>query len=330
MRVAVIIPCGDVDSTDAVNQCKNILTRLGPAVHRVYILGPSSLESLREKEFRVHYVPSSSSIGASLLEGYKKAIEERMELILTILPHKNLSLMNMSPFLTPILSGETDLAIGAQLTYLSLPVGSKRIPFFRRNVSCLMCKFAHGYWNLSSKLIGVFAIHSSLLKLILPVLHEEGGRDIFFRLLSEARMMRAVVSEIIVPSNMDLSSPLVNELSLRQASSMSLRRVMFTYFFDNPGIGSIYLTFGLILFGLGAVGILLSLASSSSFAFSLFVLSCFSALLGGISFLSFLRFEWESIPSIPIHEDYKGKVYARTTNSEHDRAPIFTKLDKIL
>lgn len=330
LKTAVIIPCYKV-----AGKIENIVSRIGPDIDRIYCIDDACpdgsgdvLDRLAGKEPRmtvVHHAVNGG-VGASMVTGYRAAIEDGMD-ILVKLDGDGQMPPELVPFLTePIIEGRADYVKGNRFFNITSLRTMPRSRMFGNIILSFMTKISTGYWHLFDPVNGFTALHSGVarelgLEKLNPRYFFES--DMLFRL----SIIRANIVE--VPMESSYEDEVSNMSALASAVTFPflhlrnfLKRLGYSYFLRGFSLASLSLVVGMLLlvFGL-AVGIVAWGHSGSSgipATTGTVMLAALPFLLGVEMLFNFLNFDISNVPKSPIHK-YLDRI--RVLRTGKDKLP---------
>lgn len=256
-RVAVVVPayrCGE--------RLAGVLARMPAAVDDVVVVDDGSPDDVRETvaangdpRVRLLVHPRNRGVGGAMKSGIAEALARGAEVVVKVDGDGQMDPAAVPALVAALLSGEASLAKGNRLFDLRW---LRRMPLVRRvgNLALsFLVKVASGYWHVFDPCNGFVAVRADLLRRI-PA---EALADRYFfeiSLLCEAYLLRAVVVDVpMAPSYAGETSSLSPAWSalefLPRLAARAARRVLVTYFLRDFTVVSIFLLFGLPLFGFG-------------------------------------------------------------------------------
>ena len=105
-------------------------------------------------------------VGAAIVTGYKKALEENMDVVVVMAGDNQMDAQHLPDLLGPIISGKADYAKGNRLTRLGNVKGMSKWRLFGNGLLTLLTKVASGYWKIGDPQNGFTAITRDALKRI--------------------------------------------------------------------------------------------------------------------------------------------------------------------
>jgi hypothetical protein len=102
--------------------------------------------------------------GASVVSGYKKSLEDHMDIVVTLDGDNQMDPLLMPLFLDPIIEGKCDFTKGNRLMTPDYYKGMSRWRFFGNSVLSLLTKISSGYWSIIDPQNGYTAISRRALQ----------------------------------------------------------------------------------------------------------------------------------------------------------------------
>ncbi len=200
-HIAVVIPM-----YNAQEHIAKVIAGVPAMVSTVVVVDDCSTDASLDRaravvDPRVHFVvhESNRGVGASVLSGYRRALELGAEVIVKMDADDQMDPMYLSPLVRPILEGKADCTKGNRFLHLRQ---LRTMPLLRRAGNfglSFMTKLASGYWNVFDPTNGYVAIHSALVRSLDE--HRIAKRYYFeTSVLVELSLMRAVVRDVFIPA----------------------------------------------------------------------------------------------------------------------------------
>src|SRR5690606_39267104 len=167
--VAVVIPCFRVRK-----HRPTLLPQIGPEVSRIYVVddccpehsGTSVLESCTDPRVQVLFHKENRGVGAAVLTGYQKAIQDGHDVIVKIDGDGQMDPALIPNFIEPIIQGQADYTKGNRFFNLENLESMPTIRLFGNAILSLLTKLSSGYWSLFDPTNGYTAIHSEVARLL--------------------------------------------------------------------------------------------------------------------------------------------------------------------
>jgi dolichol-phosphate mannosyltransferase len=325
LQIGVVIP-----SYRVRDHILNVLGRIGPEVHRIYVIddccpdgsGEFVTANYRDERLVVMRNAENSGVGGAVMAGYQAAISDGINIIVKIDGDGQMDPRLIGDFIAPILAGEADYTKGNRFFYLDRIAEMPKSRLLGNAILSFMTKLSSGYWNLFDPTNGYTAIHADVAR-HLPF------RDISKRYFFETDMLfrlntlQAVVVDIPMDakygdeiSNLKISK-IVGEFMVKHLRNFA-KRVFYNYYLRDMSLASLELPVGLLMFLFGCVfggyhwikSIHDGLSSSSGTV----MLSALPIIVGLQFILAFLGYDIGSVPTRPFHVTRRSKVINRIEN----------------
>jgi len=311
-KIAVVIPCYRVKK-----YILEVIKAIGPEVNKIYIVddycplktGEFASRNCHDKRVNVIYHDTNLGVGASTISGYKKAMEDNMDIIVKLDGDGQMNPALIPNFVIPIIHNEADYTKGNRFYSLEKIRTMPTVRIIGNASLSFLNKISSGYWDLFDPTNGYTAVHSNILK-ELPLF--KISQRYFFEsdMLFRLNTLRAVVLDI--PMNAVYEDEKSN-LNIRTAFFEFLfnhiknlfKRIFYNYFLRDMSIASFEIILGFILvaFGLffGGWHWLHSFHEKIQTPLGTIMLSSISIIIGIQFLLSFLAYDIYSVPKRPIH-----------------------------
>lgn len=310
--IAVVIPCYKVR-----DQILAVLAGIGPEVSRIYVVDdacPQKTGLLVEEECRDPRVevlrhPGNRGVGAAVVTGYRRALEEGAEVMVKLDGDGQMDPSLVPRFVRPILEGEADYTKGNRFFNVEDVRQMPGLRFWGNAVLSFLSKLASGYWDVFDPNNGFTAIHAKVVAL-LPL--ERISDRYFFEsdMLFRLNTLRAVVSEIPIPARYrDEQSSLqplrvAPEFLGKHVLNFG-KRLFYNYFLRSFSMASVNLVLGVLLVvaGAGWGGYAwLSFGSDGVFASTGQVMLASLPIIVGVQMvLAFLGYDMANVPRVALH-----------------------------
>ena len=258
-RIAVVIPCFKVKA-----HILNVISNIDPAIWKIYVIddfcpegsGDFVEQHVKNEQICVLRHSINLGVGAAVMTGYKRAIEDGAELIVKIDGDGQMDPSFIFKFVNPIIAGEADYTKGNRFFNLDEIRSMPKLRLFGNAMLSFMNKFSSGYWNIFDPTNGYTAIHSEVAKR-LPF--DKISRRYFFEtdILFRLNLMRAVVIDIPIDakygnevSNLKIHS-IVGEFFYKHVRNF-VKRIFYNYYLRDLSLASIELPIGLFLLTFGS------------------------------------------------------------------------------
>jgi len=108
----------------------------------------------------------NQGVGAAITIGYKKALEENLDIVVVMAGDKQMDGKYLPGLLAPIIQGKADYTKGNRLSKREHHRGMSNWRFFGNWILTLLTKIASGYWRIGDPQNGYTAINREALKQI--------------------------------------------------------------------------------------------------------------------------------------------------------------------
>ncbi|KRA30241.1 glycosyl transferase family 2 [Rhodanobacter sp. Root627] len=310
-RIGVVIPCFKVKK-----HILELLEKIPDYVSRIYVVDDKCPEetgvlvSKRSEDERVTVLFNDANIGVggAVMAGMKKAIEDKMDVIVKVDGDGQMDPSLIKNFVIPILDGDADYTKGNRFYSLESVSEMPGMRIFGNGVLSLMAKFSTGYWDVFDPTNGYTAIHSKVAAL-LPL--KKISNRYFFEtdMLFRLGTIRAVVQDIPMvaiyqdeSSNLKISK-ILGEFLFKHVKNM-FKRIFYNYFLRDVNAGSLELLAGVAFTGFGVCyggyHWIEAYREGQPSAGGVIMLSALTVILGVQMLLGFLGIDMGSTPKKPI------------------------------
>ena len=310
--IAVVIPCYKVR-----DQILQVLAGIGPEVSRIYVVddacpqktGLRVEEECRDPRVEVLRHQSNQGVGAAVVTGYRRALEEGAEVMVKLDGDGQMDPSLVPRFVRPILDGEADYTKGNRFFNVEDVRQMPGLRFWGNALLSFLSKLASGYWDVFDPNNGFTAIHAKVVAL-LPL--ERISDRYFFEsdMLFRLNTLRAVVSEVPIPARYgDEQSSLqplrvAPEFLVKHVINFG-KRLFYNYFLRSFSIASVNLVLGVLLVVMGAGWggySWLSLGREGIFASTGQVMLASLPIIVGVQMvLAFLGYDMANVPRMALH-----------------------------
>jgi dolichol-phosphate mannosyltransferase len=310
--VAVVIPAYKVKK-----HILSLIDSIGDEVSRIYLIddkcpqetGKYVLTNCIDERVEVIFNKINLGVGGAVMEGYKRAVADGMEIIVKIDGDNQMDPRLIPFFIGPIIRGEADYTKGNRFYDLEGLRSMPGLRIFGNAILSLMTKLSSGYWNLFDPTNGYTAIHRGVIN-HLPFSKISNRyffeTDLLFRLyILRAKIidipMEAVYEDEI--SNLKISK-ILGEFLIKHMRNF-VKRIFYCYYLRDLSLASIEFPIGIALFLFGALfgawnwG--LAYYSGTTTAAGTIMLSALPILMGLQLILSFLSYDIGMVPKDAIH-----------------------------
>jgi dolichol-phosphate mannosyltransferase len=312
--IAAIIPCYRVKA-----QILGVIARVGPEVHRIYVVDDACPEGSGE-HVRTHCTDprvtvlrnaENLGVGGAVMAGYEAALRDGCGILVKVDGDGQMDPALIPRFVRPILAGQADYTKGNRFWDLTHIGQMPTVRLVGNAALSFMAKLSTGYWNLFDPTNGYTAIHARVARHI-PM--GKVSRRYFFEtdILFRLNIVRAVVVDVPMHASYgDETSNLrirrvVGEFLVKHVRNF-FKRIAYNYFLRDMTVASLELVLGaaLLLFGLAFGGWhwWRSLAVGTLTPLGTIMLSALPTLVGLQMLLAFIGFDVANVPRRPIHPD---------------------------
>lgn len=312
-KIAVIIP-----TYRACNHILRVISKIGPEVTRIYVVddccpdNSGNFVAANCEDDRVSVVKHAENqgVGGAVMTGYKKAIEDGMDILVKIDSDGQMDPALIMEFVIPIVNGDADYTKGNRFFDLERVRSMPNVRLFGNAVLSLMSKLSSGYWNLFDPTNGYTAIHADVARL-LPF--NKISRRYFFEtdILFRLNTLRAVAVDVLMDakygdevSNLRISE-VIGEFFVKHVRNFS-KRIFYNYYLRDMSLASIELPIGLVLLSFGSIyggyHWFYSAQAGIPTSAGTVMLSALPILAGMQLLLSFIGYDISSVPVRPVHK----------------------------
>ena len=166
--LAIVIPC--FNEQELIGK---VFDTMPTFVDRMFVINDSStdktgeiIKAYAEKDPRIFLIEHrvNLGLGQSLIDGYKKAIEENIDVIAVMAGDAQMSPDDLPAIVGPVARGEVDYTKGNRLLRKDVVGRMPRYRYYGNAVLTMLSKFATGYWKLIDPQSGYTAISLRALK----------------------------------------------------------------------------------------------------------------------------------------------------------------------
>lgn len=318
-KVGVVIPCYKV-----TRHIQDVLARIGPECHAIYVVddacpeqsGNFVLQHCTDPRVRVVFNEVNKGVGGAVMRGYREAAADGCDVVVKVDGDGQMAPELLPQFIAPILEGEADYTKGNRFYDLAQIGQMPAVRLFGNAVLSFMSKFSSGYWDIFDPTNGYTAIHARVIE-HLPM--EKISRRYFFEsdMLFRLNTLRCVVQDIPMDaqygdekSNLRIQSILMDFL-VKHVRNFG-KRIFYNYFLRDLSAASLELVAGIVLLGFGTVfGLSQWYSSSAEQTLSspgTVMLAALPVLVGIQMLLSFLFYDIQAVPRVPIHKRLRRRV----------------------
>jgi len=173
---------------------------------RIYVVDDASTdttcqiaESFDDKRIRVLCNGHNQGVGAAIITGYKKALEEDMDIMVVMAGDNQMHKKHLPALLSPILEGKADYTKGNRLSQPSFTKGMSKWRLLDNRLLTLLTKIASGYWEIGDPQNGYTAVtRECLLRINMDNIYPRYGycNDLLIKL----NIARCRVCDVSIPA----------------------------------------------------------------------------------------------------------------------------------
>ena len=253
MKISVVIPSYKVKS-----KILGVLEKIGPEVERIYIVDDKCPESSgdfvkansKDPRVLVLYHEKNQGVGGAVITGYKKAIEEDMDIVVKIDGDGHMYPDLLYTFTTPIEAHQYDYTKGNRFYRID---DVKKMPIIRllgNTALSFVTKASTGYWQLFDPTNGYTAISVECLRNL--DLDKTSKRyffesDLLFRLNIVGANIKDIPMTAIYEdeeSNLKISKILFP--FIKGHTKNFIKRILYDYFLRDFSLATVTLVFGIL------------------------------------------------------------------------------------
>ena len=167
-KLGIVVP--------AFNEAKLISETLEGMPHsadRIYVINDGStdatgqiIQSFNNDQFYILSNGHNRGVGAAIAAGYKKALEENMDITVVMAGDNQMDAKHLPELLEPLIQGKADYTKGNRLSKFEHCRGMSKWRFFGNWLLTLLTKISSGYWGISDPQNGYTAITRDALRKI--------------------------------------------------------------------------------------------------------------------------------------------------------------------
>jgi glycosyltransferase involved in cell wall biosynthesis len=167
-RVAVVVPAYNEERLVA-----ETITGIPPFVDRIYVVDDASSDgtaeaarALRDPQVEVIVHERNQGVGAAIVTGYKRAVEERMDVTCVMAGDNQMDPEELEALALPVARGEVDYHKANRLFTGQAWQLIPRTRYLGNAILSLLTKIASGYWHVADSQAGYTAISLPILQLL--------------------------------------------------------------------------------------------------------------------------------------------------------------------
>lgn len=307
-KIAVVIPCYRVSSL-----IEKVIDRIPSYVDAIYVVDDCCDQKsgkLVEQKYPqdlvcVVYNEQNQGVGGAVVSGYKKAIEDGMDIVVKIDGDNQMDPTLISKFVGPIAKGEADYTKGNRFFNFSDSSGMPKIRLFGNIALSFLTKASSGYWKIFDPTNGYTAVSTTLLKVI--PLEKLSKRyffesDMLFRLaIANAKVVDVPMKAVYDDEESNLHVRKIFFPFLKGNLRNLSKRILYKYFLQDFNMASLELCFSFIflLFGFifGGVNWFQNAIDGVQTPLGTVVISALAIIVGFQLLLSFLSYDVFNFPN---------------------------------
>lgn len=309
--VAVVIPCFKVK-----RHVLGVIGQIPPEVAQIWVVDDACPEGTADHvqahcvdaRVRIVRLAKNGGVGAAVMAGYRAAMLAGAGIIVKIDGDGQMPPARIPQFVTPIQQGLADYTKGNRFFDPESLAGMPAVRLFGNLVLSFLTKLSSGYWQIVDPTNGYTAIDARLVSR-LPM--DKIAKRYFFEsdLLFRLGTLRALVVDVPMQAEYPHEE---SSLSIKRVVGPfiaghirnSFKRLIYMYYLRDFSIGSLLLPMGLALalFGLVFGGMKWAhfWALGTAAPAGTVMLAALPLILGIQMLLTFLQFDVQNVPRVPI------------------------------
>ncbi|MFC1965319.1 glycosyltransferase family 2 protein [Chloroflexota bacterium] len=167
-KLGIVIPAYNEEALIA-----ETLKGMPTEANRVYVVDDASTDATRQiverfvnGQVRLLSNDNNRGVGAAIAAGYKKAMEEDMDIVVVMAGDNQMDKKHLPELLTSIIEGKADYTKGNRISRMANRQGMSTWRFFGNWALTLLTKIASGYWRIGDTQNGYTAITREALQRI--------------------------------------------------------------------------------------------------------------------------------------------------------------------
>jgi len=167
-RVAVVVPAYNEERLVA-----ETITGIPPFVDRIYVVDDASSDgtaeaarALRDPQVEVIVHERNEGVGAAIVTGYQRALEERIDVTCVMAGDNQMDPEELEALALPVARGEVDYHKANRLFTGQAWQLIPRTRYLGNAILSLLTKIASGYWHVADSQAGYTAIGLPILQLL--------------------------------------------------------------------------------------------------------------------------------------------------------------------
>ncbi len=311
LRIAVVIPAYKVK-----RHIESVVNSITSPVELIIVVDDACPEKSGEyiklvskrKNLEVLTHDKNLGVGAAMKTGYRHALEKGMDIVIKMDGDGQMDSTKINVLIKPLMLKNADYTKGNRFYYTDQIRLMPRNRVFGNIALTFFSKLSSGYWNIFDPNNGFTAINRSALERI----NLEKLSDRYFfesDMLFHLSLARAVVLDVPLPpiygdeaSNLSIKKTLV-EFPVKHLKNF-IKRIFYSYILRDFTFATVALFFGGILsvagLTLGTYNFIHSYSLGQATPTGTQVLVLFTSLSGLQLLLSFLSYDIQSTPKVPL------------------------------
>ena len=317
-RIAVVIPCFRVRE-----QVLGVISDIGAEVGWIFAVddacpedsGRWIEENCRDPRVQVLRHAVNQGVGGAVMTGYRAALDTPAEVIVKIDGDGQMDPALLPRFAAPLLAGLADYAKGNRFHRIGFVRRMPRVRLVGNAVLSFLTKLSSGYWQITDPTNGYTAIRRELVG---ELELDRVARRYFFEsdLLYHLYELGAVVADVPMLARYEGEPSSLRPMRvigpfLRGHACNTMRRIVYGYFVRGFSVASVELVLGAMLWawgaGYGAWQWLGSVQSGTPATAGTVMLAALPIILGSQMLLSWLNFDVNAQPRMPVHPRLKAR-----------------------
>src|SRR5947207_3320932 len=167
-RVAVVVPAHDEEKliADTVRSIPGFVDRVIVVDDKSKDGTVAAVRALNYQRVEVLEHERNLGVGAAILTGYRRAIEERIDVTAVMAADAQMDPGDLETLVAPVARGEVDYAKANRLFTGQAWEVIPRYRYLGNAILSLLTKIAYGYWHVAHSQSGYTAISSEMLELV--------------------------------------------------------------------------------------------------------------------------------------------------------------------
>ena len=169
-KIAIVVPA--YNEADLI---ADTLSGMPDIADRVYAVDDGSTDDTHQimkrfssERFCILSNGRNGGVGAAIATGYKKAVEEHMDIVAVMAGDNQMDPQHLTTLLNALITDKVDYVKGTRLTQLNHRKGMSNWRFFGNWLLTMLTKIASGYWKIRDPQNGYTAVTRETLMRIDP------------------------------------------------------------------------------------------------------------------------------------------------------------------